>query len=948
MINESVLSLVHNASLLLALVLVLDLVSQNFPIHQTVMQKIAIGIAVGLIGITIMYTPWVLIPGLVFDTRSVLLGISGLFFGIIPTAIAMVMTATLRIFQGGTGTIMGVSVILASGTIGILWQRMRKTQIETISWKELYGFGIVIHIVMLALAFTMPLKNALQVINSITLPVLLIYPFGTSLLGMLMSAWIRRSMISRKIQESETRYKIVADNTFDWEYWFGTDGKFVYCSPSCEVVSGYSPEDLMRNPDITWQMVHPDDMEVYRKHRETPAEEKKGKTIDFRIIRPDGSIRWIAHVCRPVYGTGGEFMGTRGSNRDITDQRLAENKLRENEEKYRVLTENIADVIWILDTETLLFRYLSKSVERMSGFTVEEILARPIDAVLPPDAREGLRNQLNIHAKAFLNGTEPPDKIYINELELPRKDGTRIWTELSTIYYLNEDTKQVEIRGVARNITERKRMEEALHKEINLIDGIMNSVPGLLYLYDDKGRLIRWNKRHEEITGYTDAELHNMQLMDWYKDSPEDIEKITRAVEKVLKEGFASEEANLQIKSGKKILFDFTARRLEFGNKIYFTGIGIDITSRRLNELKIAAAQKELQETLDKLKHQLEENEKSRWAMLSMIEDQKIAQEALKREQYLMTSLMDTVPDTIYFKDTQGRFLRVNKAQARMLSASDPKELLGKTDFDFLPDEHAQKAFDEELAIIQNGQSIINQEELLTFNDRPGIWALTTKMPLYDLDHKIIGTFGVTRSISEIKKAEEELQKAYDATLEGWAAALELREKETATHSRNVVDMTLKLAKEFEIPEEQIVHIRRGALLHDIGKMGIPDNILLKPGKLTDEEWVIMRMHPIFAYNLLSGIPYLSSALDIPYAHHERWDGSGYPLGLKGTDIPLTARIFAVVDVWDALLSDRPYRPGWNKEAVKNYLQEKSGIQFDPEIVEVFLTMMDNQEIGQS
>ena len=139
------------------------------------------------------------------------------------------------------------------------------------------------------------------------------------------------------------------------------------------------------------------------------------------------------------------------------------------------------------------------------------------------------------------------------------------------------------------------------------------------------------------------------------------------------------------------------------------------------------------------------------------------------------------------------------------------------------------------------------------------------------------------------------------------------------------------------LPEEQLVHIRRGALLHDIGNMGVPDAILLKPDKLTDEEWVVMKKHPEYAHQLLSPISYLRQALDIPYAHHERWDGSGYPRGLKGEEIPLSARLFSVVDVWDALRSDRPYRPGWANDRVLAYLREQSGRHFDPQAVALFL-----------
>jgi len=198
--------------------------------------------------------------------------------------------------------------------------------------------------------------------------------------------------------------------------------------------------------------------------------------------------------------------------------------------------------------------------------------------------------------------------------------------------------------------------------------------------------------------------------------------------------------------------------------------------------------------------------------------------------------------------------------------------------------------------------------------------------------------------IDDLQLANINLSNAYDATLQGWSNALELRERETAGHSNRVVKLTLALARIMGISEEDLRHVHRGALLHDIGKMGIPDSILLKPGPLSDEEWVIMRQHPIFSSRLISQIPYLKPALDIPYSHHENWDGSGYPQGLKGEDIPLAARIFAVVDVWDALTSERPYRPAWLEKDVKKYLKDQSGKQFDPEIVEAFLNLLETKD----
>lgn len=189
------------------------------------------------------------------------------------------------------------------------------------------------------------------------------------------------------------------------------------------------------------------------------------------------------------------------------------------------------------------------------------------------------------------------------------------------------------------------------------------------------------------------------------------------------------------------------------------------------------------------------------------------------------------------------------------------------------------------------------------------------------------------------RRSSVELELAYDATIQGWSDALELRDMETEGHARRVTEATVRLAREMGIPQQELVHIRRGALLHDIGKMAIPDSILRKPGKLNEEEWILMRKHPTYAHDLLSKIDYLRPALDIPYYHHEKWDGTGYPLGLKGEEIPLPARIFAIIDVWDALLSNRPYRPAWPEEEVIEYIRQQSGKHFDPEVVRAFLSL---------
>jgi PAS domain S-box-containing protein/putative nucleotidyltransferase with HDIG domain len=188
-----------------------------------------------------------------------------------------------------------------------------------------------------------------------------------------------------------------------------------------------------------------------------------------------------------------------------------------------------------------------------------------------------------------------------------------------------------------------------------------------------------------------------------------------------------------------------------------------------------------------------------------------------------------------------------------------------------------------------------------------------------------------------LQRSNTELFQAYDATIEGWSRSLELRDHETEGHTQRAADLTVKLARLFGLSDAELVQVRWGALLHDIGKMGIPDEILLKHDTLTEAEWAVMKKHSVFAYEMLSPIRYLRLALEIPYAHHEKWDGTGYPLGLKGEQVPLVARIFAVADVWDALRSDRIYRTSWSVEKVREYLRSLAGTHFDPHVVDVCL-----------
>jgi PAS domain S-box-containing protein len=323
-------------------------------------------------------------------------------------------------------------------------------------------------------------------------------------------------------------------------------------------------------------------------------------------------------------------------------------------------------------------------------------------------------------------------------------------------------------------------------------------------------------------------------------------------------------------------------------------------------------------------------------------------QEALRESESQFRLLAENASDMIARLTIDGQILYVSPACETLLGYK-PEELLGTIIFDLI--------HEKDRALVQyifkgNGQAthIISYEAM--HKGGHYIWLeSSTRAVLDPKTNTVVEIQSASRDITERKKAGRALQEAhynlqdaYERTIEGWVRALDLRDRETEGHTQRVTELTIKVAGTLGFTIEELVHIRRGALLHDMGKMAIPDEILQKPGPLNEAEWEKMRQHPKYAYDMLYPIAYLRPALVIPFCHHERWDGSGYPRGLKGEEIPLAARLFSIIDVWDALCSDRPYRKKLPPKEVIHYLREKSGCLFDPELVDIFLNIMKSQE----
>lgn len=579
--------------------------------------------------------------------------------------------------------------------------------------------------------------------------------------------------------------------------------------------------------------------------------------------------------------------------KEIAERVRVEGALRENERKYREMTDFLPQIIFEMDLNGRV-TFANQYAFSAMGYTKEEFDAglSAFDMIVPEE-RERARK---IVRDVILKAEYPPQ-----EFRIARKDGSRFYA-IVLISPTTCDNHLAGFRGVIIDIDARKRAEEALRQSEESYRGLFNSVDDAIYIQDEKGDFLDVNEGAAKMYGYSRGEFVGRNHEFIAAPERNDLEKILSLEKKAYRGEPQGYEFWGKGKNGQVFLQEVRLYPGTYYGRQVIISVGTDITKRRT------------------------------------------AENALRESETRYRQLVELSPDTIaIFKD--GKFAYINPTGLKMMGAGSRDEVIGKSILSIIAPEDTEtiKAQLESAEVkrkyqppmkakfIRMDQTIVNVEVVaipITFDGKPA-WQVVA----HDITEQ-------TQAQSNVQQASEDLFKAYEATLEGWSHALEMRERETAGHSRRVADITVALAQKLGVASDQLIQIRRGAVLHDIGKLSIPDRILLKPEPLTKEEWVIMRQHPGFAYELLSPITYLEPALEIPCNHHERWDGTGYPRGITGEEIPLSARIFSVVDEWDALTSDRPYRRAWTREAARQYLRDQRGKKFDPIIVDAFLKLM--------
>ncbi len=698
---------------------------------------------------------------------------------------------------------------------------------------------------------------------------------------------------------------------------------------------------------------------------------RSSQELDFWIEQSDREVAWsMLDGLQPAHNrevrfrnkSGAEIYGVLsiipmemageacaiGFVRDITQEKRALQQLEDSEKRARQIAtelQHTLDLSLDLIASTgpdLRFITVSAACERVLGYAPEEMIGRSAAEFIHPDdlaaaLAEGQHVRSGRTTTAFQN-------------RFLHKGGRVVWLEWSAVAVPEEGV----MYSVARDITERRAAEEDRAFLAAIVQASHNAIVGLSL----DGTIRSWNPGAEELYGYTAAEVIGkpVNVLVPAEFHAAENELIARAKQGRRDPPF---EGLRLTKSGQQIFVNATISPvLDAAGEV----IGVSKITRDITPLR--QAEQEIQLLNEGLTRQLRHVTGLREI------DQSIAASAdlgvtLNLVLDNVCQQLDVDATVLQLRDPHSLKLEYAAARGLTTALRHPLSRLGES----LAGQVALKRQPLLIADLQVAdlhtadvspawRRMLDQERIMAYYAAPimakgkvlGVLEVLHRQP-FEPSAAWLETFEVlinqaaiatenAQLFQELERRNLELRLAYDETIEGWARALDLRDKETEGHSRRVTEMTVALCQRLGAPPDQLVQVRRGALLHDIGKMGIPDAVLLKPGKLSGDEWDLMKKHPEYAVDLLSPIGFLRPALDIPQYHHERWDGLGYPLGLSGKAIPITARAFAVVDVYDALTSDRPYRNAWTRERAITHIQNSAGSHFDPTVVQVFTQML--------
>jgi hemerythrin-like metal-binding protein/PAS domain S-box-containing protein/putative nucleotidyltransferase with HDIG domain len=709
--------------------------------------------------------------------------------------------------------------------------------------------------------------------------------------------------------------------------------------------------------------------------------------IEAEIQRPDGTRRTTQTLAFPVQTDKGFLLGS--ILRDITERKQAEDALRDSEIRFRALIENSNDAIILISPEGKII-YRTPAAYRLMGLDPAALPDNSMFSTIHPD---DLKDAL----KGFAQLLQTPDKFLLFQFRVQHSDGSWRWIEGTGNNLLTESAVGAIVVNY-RDITERKQAEEEIkisNDELsmlfelshsmadadnledtlelvnrNAVESIHTTFARIALLEDDKYIMraaypirpldhdLGIGARYPVISlPYTQRILEQNKPMILRASDP----GISNEEKKALHLDFAQSICLIPIRSSDssptsvKLMGLLILGEARNEAREPFTPEKIRLAQTIGDSAAIAIRRMLLREQTERRLHQLIALSKIDLAIISS-SDMVFSLGVLLLQ--VIEQLKVDATDVWLFNPTSQMLEFVSGRGFRTLAFEDGEPLhlgegnVGQAALErrtihvpnlIAQDVHVRlkKALAEELFISYFAVPLIVKGQLKGVLELFHRTELESNEEWLEFLHALANQAAIaidnSSLFNDLQHSNTELTQAYDATILGWSRALDLRDNETEGHTQRVTELMTRLGHLFGLSEEELMQARWGALLHDIGKMGVPDGILLKPGPLTDEEWIVMRKHTTYGFELLSPIHFLRTAVNIPYCHHEKWDGSGYPRGLIGDAIPLPARIFALVDVYDALTSNRPYRKAWPEKKVIEYIRSLSGTHFDPQVVKICL-----------
>ncbi len=781
-----------------------------------------------------------------------------------------------------------------------------------------------------------------------------------------------RKRMEERLGVAEATYRTLVEQVPAVIYVDRTDevSSSLYTSPQILPLTGYTPEEFLQDANLWVRMLYPEDRAAVLAENQRTNLTGEPFKMDYRIVRKDGKVIWVRDEAILEYDTDGRPLRWRGILMDITAQKETEIRLKQSEEKFAKAFLTSPDSINLNRLTDGVYLDINEGFTRLTGYTRQDVIGKS-SLELGIWANPADRSRL---VQGLL------DKGYVDNLEalFRMKDGrTRTGLMSARLIEIGGETC---ILSITRDITERKQRERELEAIVQVSAAMRQAFdrPQMLSVLAEQCALLFEVNRlmiglfsEDQTAGtiaiatgdWSPAEGKIVSLPMWLRQG--EIRSFYKAEAEESELRWFAELIEIDLSNEwiewcpiKTSLADVgwlcLARQTPLSpHEQHILHAVMDITASALQRAAF------YEQTIQRLKQ------------LNALH---IVDRTINASMDLNFTANILLAQAVQQLEVDAAVLLKFNETSQMLSAlatyQYPKKLIPGI-YQLQNDPPREAILERKIVLVENLRSYTGERSfwersagqgyagyaaapLISKGQVRGVMEVFKLRPLVPSDEwrRFLEALAEQAAIAidnaemfeTLQRNQTSLSLAYEGIIEGFARALELRDPDTHGHSKRVAEITVRLARQFGFSEQNLTHIRHGALLHDIGNLAIPESILQKPGPLTEEEWKIVRRHPEYAYEMLSAIPSLQQAAAIPYCHHEHWDGNGYPRQLRAEQIPVEARIFAVVDVWDALRSDRPYRPAWSRERAIEHLQAQAGRQFDPKVVWAFLESLEEFE----